>query len=196
MCNLPPGLIFTSVENETMLNKPVCGRGVDVVGTTLAVLAAPTLGQSRSADVPWHPLPCRHHHVPPRPPPRTPPPLQSGLPSHNSPSLSPGASRQRVCQRGREPEGRSGDNLFPSAQPPTARPTKFPPLRIKKESVTRAGWYHARDEAIKPLIPEQLCTTPWAALPPIGITRLSQFRHSPHITGSSYPALEFKRKRS
>ena len=71
-----------------------------------------------------------------------------------------------------------------------------PPLRIKKESVTRAGWYHARDEAIKPLIPEQLCTTPWAALPPIGITRLSQFRHSPHITGSSYPALEFKRKRS
>ena len=86
--------------------------------------------------------------------------------------------------------------FFTSAQPPTTRPTKFPPLRIKKESVTRAGWYHARDEAIKPLIPEQLCTTPRAALPPIGITRLSQFRHSPHITGSSYPALEFKRKRS
>ena len=77
-----------------------------------------------------------------------------------------------------------------------------PPLSTLRKSIMRRRgamvWLveHARDEAIKPLIPEQLCTTPWAALPPIGITRLSQFRHSPHITGSSYPALEFKRKRS
>ena len=48
----------------------------------------------------------------------------------------------------------------------------------------------ARDEAIKPLILEQLCTTRPAALPPIGITRLSQFRHSPHITDSSHPAAQ------
>ena len=51
-----------------------------------------------------------------------------------------------------------------------------------------------RSEAIKPLILEQLCTTQPAALPPIGITRLSQFRHSAHITDSSQPAQELKSK--
>ena len=56
------------------------------------------------------------------------------------------------------------------------------------------AWAAARDEAIKPLILEQLCTTRPAALPPIGITRLSQFRHSAHITDSSQPAQELKSK--